>query len=132
MPDHLSLDQLDISEYHGVKITQLGEDGDGEAAFTHDRRRAVAACLAMYRSGAGERVRAISVAEPIWWRVVGNCGCGDACTCPRDEDGYTEHNACQRLGLPPCHTEQFTWMGLVCGKGDLGALPVTRMEAELW
>lgn len=129
---YLTPDRVQAYEHYGVKVTSLGEDGDmGEVAFTHDRRRAIAAVCAMYRKDVGERVREVFVGKTHWWRIVNRCGCGEQCPCPADADGYVEHN-CQHHGLPPCRDDGAFWMGLVCNEEDPGALPVTTMEVGVW
>lgn len=132
MADYLPLNLVEAeAEHYGVKVGRLGEDLDmGTFAFTHDRRRAIAAALALYRFE-GERVWSVSVGTPHWWRVVDNCGCGEACTCEPDEDGETYHERCEHSGLPPCQPERHSWMGLPCKADDLGALPVLVLEVSI-
>lgn len=128
----LTLDRIDLDEHHGVKVGTLGEDHDeGIVAFTHDRRRALAAANRLLRSEFGKR-HGIDViaAQATWWRVVDNCGCGPECPHEPDAAGDREHDNCVTYGLPPCTEDTFSWMGLTCDEGTLGALSVTVIEVE--
>jgi hypothetical protein len=131
-PQFLTLDQVDAVTFHGIKVATLGEDGDmGEIAFTHDRRRAVAATAALYRRDYGVRAKDVQVVgQPQWWRFVDNCGCGPACACPLDADGDPEHG-CTHFGLPPCLNNALVWIGLPCTADAPGALPVIQLEVTL-
>lgn len=127
-PQFLPLEEVDAYTFHGVKVTTLGEDGDmGEVAFTHDRRRAIAATVALHRREYRARVDEVFAGNPQWWRIVANCGCGPTCKCPLDSEGDPEHR-CKHFGLPPCLPEGLTWIGLVCAEDDPGALPVIELE----
>lgn len=128
----LTLERIDLDEYHGVKVGTLGEDHDeGIVAFTHDRWRALAAASGLLRSDLGRRHGVdILGAKAVWWRVVDNCGCGEQCPHEPDDAGDREHGDCATYGLPPCTEEVFSWMGLTCDEGTPGALPVTVIEVE--
>lgn len=127
-PSVITLDQVDAYTFHGVKVTTLGEDGDGgEVAFTHDIRRAIAATVALYRREYRARIDTVLVVRQQWWRIVDRCGCGPACACPVDSDGDPAHS-CQHYGLPPCLPEAFTWVGLTSTADAPDALPVTILE----
>lgn len=135
MTDFLTLDEVEVeTTIYGVKVSRMGENLDeGAVAFTHDRRRAIAAVLALFRSE-GDRVQKLTVVEPKWWRVVDNCGCGDTCACEKDEDGDTNHDECvgTHYGLPPCHEQIYTFIGLESPADSEGAIPVIKMEVSLW
>lgn len=133
-PKPLTLDQVDTyghgGEHYGVKLAALGEEGDmGWVAFTHDRRRAIAALNRHVREDLREgRVYKITTDAPEWWLLFENCGCGEKCQHAPDGDGWIDHT-CDHEGLPPCDTERFAW---ACERGAAdapGALPVITMEA---
>lgn len=126
----LNLDQVGCStELYGVKVAELGEDGDmGFVAFTHDERRALAA-LNGYARALGERTEAITLSVPRWWVVIDRCGCGDTCPHKPDADDFIEHG-CQHYGLAPCIEDSFSWLGLYCTEGTPGALPVIEAEVS--
>jgi hypothetical protein len=129
-PRYLPLDQVDACTFYGVKVCSLGEDGDGEAAFTHNPRRAIAATAALYRKEYGVRARRVQIiGEPQWWRIVDNCGCGTTCACPLNADGDPVHG-CEHFGLPPCVPEGFVWTSRGCAADDPGALPVLTLEVS--
>lgn len=125
--DYLSLDQVEAYTFHGVKVCTLGEDGDmGEIAFTHDRRRAIAAAAALYRTEYGVRATAIHVVNgPQWWRFIDHCGCGNECACP--QEGDPEH-LCTFFGLPPCVRDGLAWIGFPCAADAPGALAVIQLD----
>lgn len=133
----LTLNQIDAeAEYYGVKFSPLGEDGDlGWAAFTDDRRRALAALHRHIRVDLGAMKKSITIStlgKLEWWRVFDNCGCGTECRCPVDEHGDTEHE-CDHAGLPPCIEDGdggFIWLGERCEPDATGALPVICMDAD--
>lgn len=129
----LPLEKVYADEFYGVKVAELGEDGGaGFVAFTHDKRRALAALHRHARHHGIGRVETIELGEPIWWLVVDNCGCGDACShLPEDPDDTPDCD-CATYGLPPCRPQTYTWVGNDCPEGTPGALPVTRAEVILW
>jgi hypothetical protein len=126
-PDHvlstLALDQIQCSaEFYGVKIAELGEDGDeGFFAFTHDQRRAIAAVYRYLREN-GDRPDEIQASTPGWRQLVDNCGCGERC--PHDDD-----HECTHWGLSPCR-DDFAWIGVICEGSAPGALAVTVLEVS--
>jgi hypothetical protein len=125
-PQFLTLDQVGAYTFYGVKVSTLGEDGDmGEVAFTHDRRRAIAATAALYRKEYGVRAKNVQIlGGPQWWRIVDNCGCG-TCTCLLDGD---PDHGCTYFGLPPCLPDALAWLGIACADDAPGALPAIQLE----
>jgi hypothetical protein len=134
MPDLHTADEAMSDRYYGVPIGQLGIDGDeGVIAITHNRRRALAALSAYARThGYSPEKNAVSVGEPSWWLLHGNCGCGETCPHKPDSDGDTVHEDpdCERYGLPPCTDGEFGWIGETCAEGTPGAVPVLLIEVE--
>jgi hypothetical protein len=131
----LTLDQVETSaEHYGVRLAAIGDHGDGDTewvAFTHDARRALAALHRELRTDPSQLpFTGITVGKPAWWQVVNNCGCGDTCPHSVDKNGDRWHEDCKHFGLPPCVTEQMSWMGLTCGQDTPGALPVLMLEVE--
>lgn len=126
----LPIDKIHIAdEYYGVKVAELGEDHDeGIVAFTHDKRRAIAAVNRYCREQHKSRAETIDL-TPLWWQVYDNCGCGDTCAHAPDGDGDVEHT-CERLGLLPCVDETFTWIGEKCGPNAPGAIGVLEGEVS--
>lgn len=127
----LPLDQVSITcEFYGVKLAELGEDSDaGIAAFTHDKRRALAAINRYVRETCKAKAEWIDAGPPEWWQIIENCGCGEKCPHVVDEDGDIEHD-CPHYGLPPCTEEALGWIGLKCPAAALGAVPVIECEAS--
>jgi hypothetical protein len=129
----LPLDKVsDHAEHFGVKVAALGEDGDmGWVAFTHDRRRAIAALHRYIRVDLDSGpVREITTEEPRWWVVVDNCGHGDTCPHTPDEHDSVWHEDCTHFGLPPCQPDELGWIGTRCDGGTPGAVPVIEMQAR--
>lgn len=120
----LPLDQIMCTvEHYGVKVAELGADGDeGFCAFTHDRRRAVAAVYRYLREVC-DRPGKLTVSGPEWRLFVTTCGCGE--TCPHGDDDHE----CERWGLAPCR-DDFAWIGQRCDEGTPGALPVIELEVS--
>jgi hypothetical protein len=134
----IPLDKLDgCSEFYGVKVAAVGEDGEEIAAFTHDRRRAVAAANRYVREVWLMKLRSIdvrtmrvdggSMKPEQWWIAIDSCGCGDTCPHPKDEDGWSDCN-CKTYGLPPCLEEEMTWIGRLVPEGTPAAFPVLLFE----
>lgn len=111
---------------YGVYVAGIGEDFPGEdgrwVAFTHDRRRAIAAVSAEVRAESGDRLEKIAATKVTWWRIRANCGCGEKCahpdgSCWEDEDGLCEPT------LPPCG-DSYGWIGEDAEDGAELAFPV--------
>jgi hypothetical protein len=98
------LEKIDVpDEYYGVKVVEVGEDHDeGIVAFTHDRRRAIAAINRYVREQYQSRAEMIDL-TPLWWQVYP--------TCPRTNDA-----------------EVSAWVGEKCGPDAPGAIPVLEGE----
>ena len=120
------------AEHYVVKIACLGEDGDeGFVAFTHDRRRAVAALHRYIRVDLKDGpVKKITSGKTGWWLVFDNCGCGDTCPHPEDEDGEIECNDCEHYGLPPCIEDRLPWLGETQAEAVEGSVPVMEFEVD--
>lgn len=132
-PTPIPLDKIGCHvEHYGVKIAALGEDSDmGWVAFTHNRRRAIAALHRYIRVDLDSGpVREITTEQPRWWVVVDNCGHGETCPHEADADGSTWHEDCKHHGLPPCQTDELGWIGEYCDEGTPGAVPATTMQAR--
>lgn len=124
----LTLDQIGCDdERYGVKIAELGEDGEmGFVAFTHDERRALAAVNRYLRS-VRDQPQSIDLSKPFWWVVIDRCGCGNTCPHEEDADGFVEHG-CEHYGLAPCIKDSLSWLGLRCSEGTPGAVAVIEAE----
>lgn len=134
----LPLSELDVSgEYFGVKVATMGEDAEEIAAFTHDRRRALAAVHRFIREAWLTKPLRLDLREvradgdPMraeqWWIGLDNCGCGDTCPHEPDEEGYRDCS-CKSYGLPPCVEEEMSWMGRLVPEGTPGAFPALQFE----
>jgi hypothetical protein len=130
------LDQFDVPyAYEGVKVVQLGEDGDEEiAVFTADPEFAVRAADHFIREHVGaipDEILVVDETQPVRWRqVFDHCGCVDH---EIDDDGYHECK-CLRPGLPPCADQDneysFLWVLSNARKGDPGAVEVVFVDVD--
>jgi hypothetical protein len=119
-PTPLELDAVDTQgTYYGVRIAMLGEDGDRCLAFTHARRRAIAATRRHIREEYSERASDIGPANPSWVQIFDKCGCAPDVENPGDD--------CDHWGLPPCQ-DVYGWASARCKPSDLNALAVIELE----
>jgi hypothetical protein len=149
--DPLPFDQIAAgcsSTIYGVPVSFLGEEQDGMAAFTLDRRRALAAMNALVRREIDEPFRELydlSSLKSRWVLAYGHCGCEHkdphACrgdlngpvTCcrvdPDDPDGEDiDNHECEHYGLPPCIEDLYSFVSEDVAEGTPGAFLVWRVS----
>jgi hypothetical protein len=121
----LTIDQLGCDLIYGVPVAPLGEDGDqGYAAFTVDRRRALAAVNA-FRRGEGENRSYLDSEKFEHVQVFDWCGCEPH---EVDEDEGHTNCDCPHWGLPPCREDTYAFVQETCSPDALNALPVFQLE----
>lgn len=119
-PTPLTLDQVqnEVASLYGVLVSFLGDDCDRVLAFTHDRRRAIAAARRHIHTEWSEKVTSLDTHGSKWVQVFNTCGC---------PDDQNPGESCEHYGLPPCSSE-FAWTAEPCTPTDLNALPVIEFE----
>lgn len=127
--DRAVLEAASCAQHHGVYVSELGEDMDEIAVFTHDRRRALAAASAHLRYVAGHHHGyRLVVGKPRWCATENNCGCGD--TCPSMAQGLDFCDCdCDIKGLGPCGDE-WLWCLVDVPESSPAAIPTLVLEVQ--
>jgi hypothetical protein len=151
-PTPLGIERLTESceaTHYGVPVSYLGEDAEDVAAFTTDRRRALAAMNKLHRESVGDPFAESYDPTTLhfrWVHVITHCGCvhpdptscsaetnGDVTCCPvvDADDEYAaqvDECDCPHYGLPPCSEDLYAWMTIPVSEGTPGAIPMFEVS----
>ena len=150
--EHASLEEISKASQavlYGVPVSFLGEEQESVAAFTVDRRRALAAMNRLVRHDVGDPFAEAYDPTSLalhWVTVATHCGCvhpdptqcsvetnGDVTCCPvidaDDPDAaQVDDHDCEHYGLPPCTEDLYSWMTTKVSVGTPGALPMWQVN----